>query len=126
MKLSRITVLAFHEFRRIKYEGEELKPSNGYVLNSAYEMLLPKLNVIDWQAVNKKYIPNVSDNKDVTITKISTTLNMKESISQGIDDLQNLFKRDFDTDRVFKSFVVKLILFAAILDLNGELPLKKG
>ena len=123
MKLNRITVLAFNEFKRIKYEGQDITVTNGHVLTSAYELLIPKLNNIHWKKVNKTDIPNVSDNKDNTVGQVNTTLNIKETVSDGILDLQISFKDVFETDRVFKTFVVKLILFAAILELHDSLPL---
>ncbi|MBK5490915.1 hypothetical protein JFT95_26545 [Bacillus sp. TH17] len=123
MKLNRITVLALNKFKQIKYDDPDINVTTGHVLSVAYELIEPSIQEIDWKTVNKMNIPNVTNNNDESIMKVNTTLNLAESVVKGIEALQQHFRKVYDTDRVFKTFVVKLILFAAILQNEENLPL---
>ncbi|MEH7463711.1 hypothetical protein V7166_16945 [Bacillus thuringiensis] len=123
MKLNRITVLALNKFKQIKYDDPDINVTTGHVLSVAYELIEPSIQEIDWKMVNKMNIPNVTNNNDESIMKVNTTLNLAESVVKGIEALQQHFREVYDTDRVFKTFVVKLILFAAILQNEENLPL---
>lgn len=120
MKLNRITVLALNEYKRIKYLDMDMGVTNGDVLSSAYNSIASNMIEIDWKIVNKTFIPNVSDNKDMEITNVNTTFTVEETVVKGIEKMQDYFKEHFETSRVYKTFVVKLILFAAILKFNEE------
>ncbi|MED3629507.1 hypothetical protein P5643_01225 [Bacillus subtilis] len=122
MKLSRPAVLSFNEFKRIVYGDPNIKVTNGYVLGAAYNTLIPKLSTIDWKQVDKKHIENVTNSNDKSISGVHTTLNIESSILNGIEKIQKDFLEIFNTKRIHKSFVVKLVMFAAILERNNDLP----
>lgn len=121
MKLSRLTVLAFQEYKRLTYGDPNITVTNGYVLGSAFKYIQPDLISINWEEINASHIPNVTDNVDKSIVGVDTTLNVDKSVSDGIDDLQRKFLTVFGTKRVYRAFVVKLVIYAAILKQNNKL-----
>ncbi|GIO28063.1 hypothetical protein [Ornithinibacillus bavariensis] len=121
IKLSRSTVLAFQEYKRLTYGDPNITVTNGYVLGSAFKSIQPDLPSIKWEKVNASPIPNVTDNNDKSIVGVDTTLNIDKSVLDGIDELQRKFLAVFGTKRVYRAFVVKLVIYAAILKQNNML-----
>ena len=126
IQLSRPTLLAFKEFKRLVYFDENLNATNGYILGIALKEILPiisssnsienldQINHIDWIKLSKASIPNVTVSNDNKIVRTRTTLTIEQSVYDTLKELQNLFLDIFDTKRIYTSFVVKMILFAAI------------
>lgn len=125
MKFGKSTVIAFNEFKKQFYKDENIEITNGYVLKVAYTLLIEnELDNIDWVRVNKKESEIVRRSNVESVEGVHTTLTIESDILEGINKLQNDFKTEFKTTRVYRSFVVKLIMFAALLHLNDELPRK--
>lgn len=125
MKLSKSTVIAFNEFKRQIYGDPNIKITNGYVVGAAYNMIKDELINIDWEEVKNKESEIISESHDKSAKGVHTTLNIEISIVKGINKLQNAFLTEFTTTRIHRSFVVKLIMFAALLQHNNQLPKKK-
>lgn len=123
MRLSRPTVVAIQEYKQIKFADPKAKVTNGYLLGMAYKAIQNDLDRIDWQAINSMDIPNVTNNYDYSISDLQTALNLEAAVLDGIEKLQKNFMNCFTTKRMYKPFVIKLILFAAILKENGKLTL---
>ena len=123
MRLSRPTVAAIQEYKQIKFADPKAKITNGYLVGMAYKAIQDELSRIDWQAINSMDIPNVTKNYDNSITDLQTALNLEATILSGIEKLQKDFMSVFSTKKMFKPFVVKLILFAAILKEKDNLIL---
>lgn len=125
MRLSRPTVLAIQEYKQIKFADPKAKITNGYLVGMAYKAIQNDLDRIDWQAINSMDIPNVTKNYDDSISDLQTALNLEAAVLDGIEKLQNKFMSVFSTKKMFKPFVIKLILFAAILKETDNLTLLK-
>ena len=125
MRLSRPTVVAIQEYKQIKFADPKAKITNGYLVGMAYKAIQNDLDRIDWQAINSMDIPNVTKNYDDSISDLQTALNLEAAVLDGIEKLQNKFMSVFSTKKMFKPFVIKLILFAAILKETDNLTLLK-
>ena len=126
MRLSRPTVAAIQEYKQIKFADPKAKITNGYLVGMSYKAIQNDLDRIDWKAINSMDIPNVTINyDDNSISDLQTALNLEKTVLDGIEILQNKFMDVFDTRRMFRPFVIKLILFAAILKEKGNLTLLK-
>ncbi|MGO5030161.1 MULTISPECIES: hypothetical protein [Agathobaculum] len=125
MRLSRPTVVAIQEYKQIKFADPKAKVTNGYLVGMAYKAIQNDLDRIDWQAINSMDIPNVTKNYDDSISDLQTALNLEAAVLDGIEKLQNKFMSVFSTKKMFKPFVIKLILFAAILKETDNLTLLK-
>lgn len=127
MRLSRPTVVAIQEYKQIKFADPKAKITNGYLVGMAYKAIQNDLDRIDWKAINSMGISNVTINyDDNSISDLQTALNLEEAVLNGIENLQNKFMNNvFQTKRMFKPFVIKLILFAAILKEKDKLTLLK-
>ena len=126
MRLSRPTVVAIQEYKQIKFADPKAKITNGYLVGMAYKAIQNDLDRIDWKAINSMDIPNVTINyDDNSISDLQTALNLEAAVLDGIENLQNKFMDVFSTKRMFRPFVIKLILFAAILKETGKLKLLK-
>ena len=127
MRLSRPTVVAIQEYKQIKFADPKAKITNGYLVGMAYKAIQNDLGRIDWKAINSMGISNVTINyDDNSISDLQTALNLEEAVLNGIENLQNKFMNNvFQTKRMFRPFVIKLILFAAILKEKGNLTLLK-
>lgn len=121
MCLSRTTTLAMKEYKEIKFGDSEARVTSGFLVGMAYKALQPKLSTIDWKEIDSAVIPNVTKNNDITITRVQTTLNLDISILDGINRLQEDFVEAFGTKKIYKPFVIKLILLAALLQEKGQI-----
>lgn len=119
MKLSRTTVLAFNEFKRLVYGDPHITITNGYVLGVAYNSIKTKLSTFNWKDINEANIPNVTVNGDKNVEGVKTTLNIEQSIMKGVEELQKKLKEELGGKRIHRAFVVKLIMFAAIINHDG-------
>lgn len=125
MRLSRPAVVAIQMYKIIKFDDPNAKITGGYLVGMAWKSIKPNLSKIDWQKVNTVQVPSVTDNNDPSIQGLQTALNLEVEVLQDIEQLQRDFIKIFGTKKIFKPFVIKLILFAVILDENGALPLIK-
>ena len=126
MRLSRPTVVAIQEYKQIKFADPKAKITNGYLVGMAFKAIQNDLDRIDWKAINSMDISNVTINyDDNSISDLQTALNLEATVLDGIEKLQIKFRDVFYTKRIFKPFVIKLILFAAILKETGKLTLLK-
>ena len=116
MRLSRPAVVAMQEYKIIKFGDPNAKVTSGYLVGMAWKCIKPKLSQIDWKKVNTIKIPNVTDNTDNSLEGLQTALNLEASVLQDIEELQRQFIGIFGTKKIFKPFVIKLILFAALLE----------
>ena len=121
MRLSRPAVVAMQKYKIIKFNDPNAKVTSGYLVGMAWKSIKSKAVQIDWPKVNSAYIPNVTDNNDMSIDGLQTALNLEMSVLQDIEYLQKKFIDIFETKKIFKPFVIKLILFAAILGEQGTL-----
>lgn len=120
IRLNRLTVLSFKEFKKLKYGDSEIPVSDSYVVTEAYKMICPKIEKIRWGEIDKAIIPNVSNNRDFPVTSLPTTLSLESDVSLGLRNLQRKMV-EVAQSRVFFSFVVKVVMYAAILEFHGQL-----
>lgn len=125
MKLGRATVVAIRRYKQLKFLDENARVSTGYLVGTAYRQIQGDLPNIDWVKLNSAFIPGVTDNADESIGSLQTALTMDAGVLEHIEELQKDLMAEFETKRMFKPFVIKLVLFAAILKENGNLILKE-
>ena len=121
----RQTVLARQEYKRIKFGDKNIRVLEGFVIGLAYKEILPRLKDIDWREIANTDIPNVTSNDDEKIVGVQTTLNLEQTVLTGIESLRKTFVSIFGTKKIYRPYVMKLILFAAILEANGTLKTNK-
>ena len=133
MQLSRPTLLAFNEYKGIVYGDKELDATKSYILKIALNDLLPLIsstnsldnldlvNEIDWKKIAVSKISGVTDGKDTKTTRMPTTLTLDISVSNALSKIQSDFLVVFDAKRVYINFVVKMIIFGALLKRLGQL-----
>ncbi|RUS49242.1 hypothetical protein QI30_19760 [Kurthia sp. 3B1D] len=122
IKLNRESVIALKELKKIFYGDSEIPISDGFLIGEAFKKIEPVVNQIDWELLNDKKtsVPGITDNKDPQFESMRTTLAIDKTVFQKMKMLQeNLIKET--RGRVFFSFVVKSVLFAAILQHNNDL-----
>lgn len=122
IKLSRDSVLGLRELKSLLYGSVELPLSDSFIIAEAYKEISDKCKLINWLKLNDKKvkIPGVSDNNDSSISSIRTTLALDRNVYEGMQQIQQDMINETN-GRVFFSFVVKLVLFAAILSKKGAL-----
>ncbi|HET8322204.1 Uncharacterised protein [Streptococcus pneumoniae] len=122
IKLSRDSVLGLKEVRRLYLGSPDIPVSDGYLIKVAYKEILNDIDNIDWLELNnsKLKISDISESVDMNATSLRTTLTLDMLVYSGMRDIQ-LKLRELTKGRVFFSFVVKLVLFAAILKKKGLL-----
>ncbi|VQK56085.1 Uncharacterised protein [Streptococcus pneumoniae] len=122
IKLSRDSVLGLREVRRLYLGSPDIPVSDGYLIKVAYKEILNDIDNIDWLELNnsKLKISDISESVDMNATSLRTTLTLDMLVYSGMRDIQ-LRLRELTKGRVFFSFVVKLVLFAAILKKKGLL-----
>ena len=125
MRLSRPAVAAIQEYKQIRFADPKARITNGYLVGMAYKSIREELKKIDWKAVNAAEIVNVTKNYDATVTDLQTALNLEADVLEGVEELQKYFMEVFSTKKMFKPFVIKLVLFAAILKEENSLILLK-
>lgn len=122
IKLSRDSVLGLRELKSLLYGSVELPLSDSFIIAEAYKEISDKCKLINWLKLNDKKvkIPGVSDNNDSSISSIRTTLALDRHVYEGMQQIQQDMIKETN-GRVFFSFVVKLVLFAAILSKKDAL-----
>lgn len=120
MQFSRETVLAFNEFKRLKYGDANITITNGYVLGVAYESIKSRLSTMVWKDINNADIPNVTVDGDKSVEGVKSTLNIEQAVLDGIEQIQKDIKKEFGGKRIHRAFAVKLIMFAAIIYHDGN------
>lgn len=130
MKLSRPTLVAFRIFKKLKFGNGDLGIPNGEVLGLAYESIKHKLSSIELDNINQKELMLYSlvntmekdeQEKVEKIVGIKTTLKLDEELLECIAVLQDKFKHILGTKRIYKPYVVKVIMLLAIEELNENL-----
>lgn len=119
MQLGRETMIAMNELKILLYGDEDIPVTQGYLFSKAFQRIKDKK--ISWQKIAVGNIPNVTNNLNSEIVGVKTTLNLEKDVVEGITELQKVFKEVFSAKRIHKAFVVKLVLFAAILECHDEL-----
>lgn len=127
MKLSRVTIIAMEEYKRLKFKGVNTRIMQGYLVGMAYKSIHSRLSEIDWPSINNAIVPNVTDAKgnEKEVLGQQTALNLEAEVLEGIEALQAEFMTVFGTKKMYKPFVIKCILLAAILQEYHSLPCKK-
>lgn len=120
IRLNRLTILAFKEFKRLKLGDSDIPVSDSYVVTEAYKLILPKVKYIKWDKVNKAVVHNVTDDKEFPVTSLPTTLSLEPDILFGLKNLQQKMIKEAQS-RIFFSFVIKVVMYAAILEIQGKL-----
>lgn len=124
MKLGRPAVVAISRYKELKFQDPNARVSTGYLVGAAYKEIQEDIPNIDWVKLNSAFIPGVTGN-DESIGPLQTALTMDAGVLERIEELQRDLMAEFGTKRMFKPFVIKLILFAAILKENNTLILKE-
>ena len=79
--------------------------NNGYI-----QLYLAK----EQEENGKVTLGNVTDSDDTETVRTRTTLTIEHSVYNALNVLQNQFLTIFDAKRIYRAFVVKMVLFAAI------------
>lgn len=124
VRLGRDSVIALNEVKSILFENVNTRVTNGYIIGKAWNKIVSNKDRIDWYKVGTEKISSIADNKDSSIVGVQTTLNLEESILDSIKEFQYSLSQEYKEIYYFP-YVVKLILFAVILEQNGKLPLKQ-
>src|SRR5699024_1697457 len=120
IRLNRLIILSLKEFKKLKFGDTELPIQDSYVVAEAYKTILPKLDKICWDKINKVTIPNVTDNKELSSKPLPTTLTLEIDVLKGLREIQKGMVEK-TKGRIFFSYVIKVVLYSAILDKLGEL-----
>lgn len=122
IKLNRDTVVAFNEFKQKLYGSSEIPVSESFLLEEAYKKIAPviKDKQIDWDSLNSDRIPNINNEKYQNVALLHTTLTLNQDIYSSINNIQKEMHQ-VTGKRIFFSFIVKLVMFAAVLEQDGQL-----
>ncbi|NLZ76105.1 MAG: hypothetical protein GX914_06350 [Erysipelotrichia bacterium] len=121
IKLNRLTVIALKEFKVCMYGDSNIPVPDSFLIEEAYKKISSKIDSIDWVAINDKdtIIPNVTNSDDPS-TALRTTLAINIEILEDLKKLQNKMIESAGS-RIFFSYVIKTIMFSAILECNDLL-----
>lgn len=115
VRIGKDTVVAFKEVERILQDELKTKLTNGDLLSHSWERISSKVNYINWLELAKVDIYKIINDYSNTIVGVQTTLTIEEKTLNSIKEFQFSLAKEFG-QLVYFPFVVKLILFAAILD----------
>lgn len=123
VRLSRDSVIALNEVKNILFGEINSRVTNGYIIGKSWSFISLKKDIIDWHKVSSEKIPIIVDNEDTSIVGVQTTLNLEKSILDSIKEFQYSLSQE-NKQMYYFPYIIKLILFAMILENNGKLPLK--
>ena len=110
-------------FKYLKFGNGDLGIPNGEVLEIAYESIKHKLSSIRLNEIEQmeknlnSLIFNMETEEQQKFEKIvgmQTALNLEESFIAKLEELQCEFKHTLGTKRIYKPYVVKVIMLLAI------------
>lgn len=119
-------MLGIREYRTTLYGDAPVQ--NGFIVGVSYKNLAPNLTTIDWVKVNlyeREFLQKFDAESGVQRSK--TTINIETEVLDGIENLRKtlVFENTFGTSRLYLPFVIKLLILGAILNTNGNLPIKE-
>ena len=122
IKLNKDTVIAINELKEALYGTPDIPVSESYLIEEAYKKISPilKKRQLNWDTLNKDGLPNIDSNIYSKTTLLHTTLTLNLETYSSLLKIQSEM-HEATGKRIFFSFVVKLILFAAIHELQGNL-----
>lgn len=91
-------------------EYENLKLTNGYILNQAYTECIPHSSNNFW----KDILQFNSEIKERQSVKIRTDLQISEKTMEGISELKLIIAKLTNTNYITTSFIIKMIVTGAI------------
>ena len=113
------------EVYNVEFGGLQL--SQGHIISKAYYILNQSSNdikMIQWKNINEAQKPkgtsNVSALDNNFHKKNITSLILSDKTFEGIKKMQEFLPKEFDTTRVNTGFCIKLIVKAALLELEAE------
>ena len=125
VKLSRDSVLGITAYKSLlfKMPPEDVPVSYSFIIEKAHNEIKDFYDQIDWSRINSKqtFIPGVSDNNDSFIQGVNTKLAFNTDEYNGLRSLQHIMQTNFFSGRVYLSFTIKCLLFAAILNQHDTL-----
>ncbi|MBU7542395.1 hypothetical protein KGP38_07260 [Lactococcus lactis] len=121
LKFGRDTMLALNELKILLFGDPNITVTQGYIVEQAYKLV--KIDKIEnpkdfWLELSAIKLSNIIETDDETIQGVKTTLNLDSETIDGINKLQHDFLTYFNNKRIHRAYVIKLILFAAILELK--------
>lgn len=123
IKLNKLTVRALKEFRNHMYGTPDIPVSDSFLIEEAFRKIDKdnKISRIDWFALNDKnlFVPNVTNSNDESVA-LRTTLSIDIEIIAELRKLQNKLI-ELAGSRIFLSFVIKLVVLAAVLECHSLL-----
>lgn len=121
VRLGRDTVIAFEEVKNILYKTEGNRTMKGFIIGEAWKKIKRESENIDWVKVGCEKIPGVSNNNS-NVVGVQTTLNIDEEILDSLKEFQYSLSNK-NKQIYYFPYIIKLVLFAFILDYNDKLPL---
>ncbi len=98
-----------------EYEKEnDVKATYGFIVNRIVEKLNPDFSKIDWKLVRDTK-SNKAPKRDKSSKEYNTALNLTISADNNIIELTNVIPKELGLSKVYKAFVVKMILRAYYL-----------
>ncbi|MBM7545035.1 hypothetical protein JOC59_001777 [Weissella beninensis] len=119
MRLSAESVLAIKELKRVLFGDTEAPVTVGYMIGRAYKIIEPKLDSFEneWLELSDIKVKDITGASEV-LEGADTTVNLEKKVYEGISKLQIKFVSIFKgSKRVYRTFVVKLVLLAALQEL---------
>ncbi|HFI0710649.1 TPA: hypothetical protein ACGO4R_001868 [Streptococcus suis] len=110
---------AIQEFKLVNFGNKDMPVPDSFILTEAYKKIKSKIELIDWEKISEVNLSTLSQNND-NYTPVNTTLSLDQDTLSGYKELQNKL-HSIANSRIFLSYVVKLVLFSAVLESKGEL-----
>lgn len=121
-RLGRDSLIALDEVKKtFSAEGNKKVP-NGFVIEKAWHRISDRKEKIDWIKVGLSKIPIILNNTE-NISGVQTTFNIEDNILDDIKDFQYWLAQE-NRQIYYFPYIIKIILFANLLDFDGTLPMK--
>lgn len=111
MKLSSIILKEFEDLEELWFGSSDTGVTRGYLIGRALDDLYQKRDEVQWKDVNEYSISRYGEAEGAIRTELILT---KEQIEQ-LTIMQEEFKLIFDTKKIYKPFVIKMLLSAELM-----------
>ncbi len=112
MKLSGSTIEACEDLAEIWYGEDANEFSRSFIVRSALEHIFPIRNEIEWEEVKYYADANYSDSP----AGKQTALVLSNAEIEELTDMQREFVEIFGTKKIYKPFVVKMVVMAELFN----------
>lgn len=108
---------AFDLLRKQQYGDRNAKISKDYIVTKIVREIYPIFDQIDWREVYKANISEINEKRE----RLQTAITLEKEDVEKLYEMQPKFSGIAGTKRVFKPFVIKMLLFATILKHDNQI-----